>query len=210
MKKLLLLTLLLLPALCKAQKDEYSPSTFTRFNIMGLADVLDQNLSVGIEHKFRQQWSVGTDVAYIFNSFYFNEAKGTNGIIARPFIRYYFVPNKRPFIEAQLHYKLANYKLEDWVPRNVVNGVPAYEEFTRFTYRKQAAGIHFNFGSNDPLTRNKKLWIEYYGGVGFRYKWNQAVGEEYEMAEGIFARHRTDKTYTGIALPMGVRLMLKL
>ncbi len=65
------------------------PKFLLRFNVLGLADPLDQNLSFGFEHRFHPDWSAGTDAGWIFASQYVQHQKGVNGFIVRPFIRYY-------------------------------------------------------------------------------------------------------------------------
>ena len=209
MKKNLLLVAVLLTSFIQAQTG-MKPEILGRFNVLGLLHPSDQNFSVGVEIRFNQQWSAGTDAGYIFYSNYLLQANRTSGFIVRPFIRHYYKESRRSFVEAELHYKMANYKLEDWVGREVVNGVPAYEELTKFTFRKQAFGLHVKFGKVNPLTKNKKLFIEYYLGMGIRWKWNKSMDGEYRLQEGIFSGYKTDPEFTGLAVPMGVRLLFKI
>ncbi len=177
-----------------------------RFNFTGLLDVFDENISLGIEYRFKSLWSAGSDVAYIFRSDYLSESNTAGGIILRPFFRYYFNTRGRIFLEAQVHYKYAVYKLTDWVGRDVSNGIPAYEEYTTFRYHKRALGLNINFGDNVNLTRDEKLRLEPYIGLGVRFK-KQGVDN------GVYARERRllasiyEPKYSTVVLPLGMRLV---
>lgn len=164
----------------KINGETLQPKTLLRFNILGLGDPLDQNLSFGLEQRFHSDWSTGTDAGWIFNSRYFDNTKRINGLIARPFIRYY--PKKSISIwEAELHYKYVSYTIEDWLGRLPVNNIPAYEEFTTFKLNKHAAGIHFKWGIQSNLSSDKKLKFEFLSGLGMRYKWQK-------VRDGIYAQ----------------------
>lgn len=167
-------------AFSQSEESKQPGNVFVRFNFLGLLDVVDQNLSTGIEYRFRPQWSTGSDVAWIFNSRYFYEGKSANGFLVRPFIRYYPRKNGVGFLEAELHYKFVSYKIEDWVGRNPVNGVPSYQEFARFNYNKDAIGIHFKGGTQVDLSRDKRLRLEFIFGIGVRWKWQGAKNVVYE------------------------------
>ena len=209
MKKYLLPVAVLFTSLVQAQTG-VKPEILARFNVLGLIDPFDRNFSTGVEVRFNPQWSAGTDAGYIFYSKYLMDAKRTSGFIVRPFIRHYYKKSKRSFVEAEFHYKMANYKLEDWLGREVVNGVPAYEELKEFTFRKQALGFHLKIGKVNTLSKNKKLLIEYYVGMGIRKKWNKSLEGDYRLREGLFSIHKTDPQYTGLAVPMGARLLYKI
>jgi len=180
-----------------------------RFNFTGMLDPYDENASLGGEYKFAAGWSVGGDVAYIFNSTYVPNVKKTTGYIVRPFIRLYPDTWRRGFIEVQLHYKHASYQLTDWVGKDITNGVPAYEEFTTFYYKKKAWGFHFNAGSWTNLTANNKLRLEVFIGLGMRFKKQYTDNALYTPQKAAFME-LYNPHYTTVVLPMGMRLVYDL
>jgi hypothetical protein len=180
-----------------------------RFNFTGMLDPYDENASVGGEYKFAAGWSAGGDVAYIFNSAYVPDLKKTNGYIVRPFIRFYPDTWRRGFIEVQLHYKYASYQLTDWVGKDVTNGVPAYEEFTTFEYKKKAWGFHFNAGSWTNLSANNKLRLEFFIGLGMRFKKQYTDNALYTPRKAAFMELYNPR-YNTVVLPMGIRLVYDL
>ncbi len=178
-----------------------------RFNFLGIADVLDENFCVGLEYRFHPNWAMGTDVGWIFFSRYIAQNKGANGILARPFIRYYPRKNGGGFIEAELHYKYVSYKIENWVGREPVNNIPAYEEFTTFHYKKNAAGIHIKGGFQLDLGRDGKFKFEFTGGVGVRWKWQGVKDAIYTRQTGLIGGELSSPKYFGAVVPMNMRLL---
>ncbi|MBA4141109.1 MAG: hypothetical protein H0X70_11555 [Segetibacter sp.] len=184
------------------------PKLLLRFNILGLADPLDQNLSFGLEHRFHPNWSTGTDAGWIFASQYVQNHKGVNGFIVRPFIRYYPDTNGAGFFEAELHYKYVAYKIEDWLGREPVNNVPTYEEYTNFSFQKQVVGIHFKAGLQANISRDARFKFEFTGGLGVRYKWHKVRNGLYTRGQrGVI---NTSQNYFTPALPLNLRLMYAL
>ena len=177
-----------------------------RFSFFGLTDVFDENISVGGECRYNNHWSAGTDVAYIYNSIYLSQSKKIRGYIVRPFIRYYPDEKRNSFFEAQLHYKSVAYHLTDWIDRDVVNGVPGYQEYTSFNYNKKVYGINIIAGTKENLSRNKKLNIELYLGVGYRYK-NQGadIGSYLRQRGNNISIYKPE--YSTLVLPMGASLV---
>lgn len=180
-----------------------------RFNFTGLVDPYDENASLGAEYKFDPQWSAGSDLAYIFSSEYLSDSKRTTGFIVRPFVRFYPNNERRWFLELQLHYKYASYQLKDWLGKDIVDGNPSYEELTNFHFIKKAMGLHFNFGTSANLSRDKKLWAEFYVGLGIRHKKQYADEGTYIRQKGwLVDLYQPD--YATIVMPMGVRLVYDL
>ena len=177
-----------------------------RFNYTGLIDPFDQNLSFGGEYKLNEHWSTGIDLAWIFASLYLSESKHANGLIARPFIRYYPWGNKKGFFEAVVHYKYVSYRITDWVGQDVTNGVPAYEEYRAFHFNKNAFGLHLNAGTSANLSRDKRLKMEFYLGLGMRFKTQGADIGEYDRQRRGFGK-LYDPNFSNISLPMGARLV---
>lgn len=186
---------------------------FIRMNITGLIDPMETNISGGIEYRFNDSWSVSCDAGWIFHSTYFENIKSTSGIIFRPSARGYFQKSRRTFAELQFHYKNVTYKIEDWLGRGCINGIPAYEEFTTFRYRKKVAGLNLNFGYQGRISRNNKLWFDVYLGVGARKKWDKVVKEEGSCYENNGPFTFTNSNFWGDdlypSLPMGFRLLYK-
>lgn len=180
-----------------------------RFNFTGVIDGFDQNISFGAEYRFGGNWSAGIDFAYIFRSVYLSQNKSASGYIVRPFVRFYPDKQRTQFLEAQLHYKFISYKITDWLGRDVSNGVPAYEEYTTFDYRKRVYGINIIAGTQENLTRDKKLKMELYIGLGYRYKKQGPV-------EGTYSRQRNSVSgfygpeYSTFVLPLGASLIYDL
>jgi hypothetical protein len=183
-------------------------------NGSGLIDLMEMNLSGGIEYRRNKRWSVASDAGWIFYSNYFENIKSTGGIILRPSVRAYFQNPWRTFAELEFHYKNVTYKIEDWLGRGCVNGIPSYEEYTTFKYRKQVTGINVKFGYQGRLSRNNKLWFEYYIGIGARKKSEAIVKEEDSCYDRNAPFSTTDSNIWGDdiypALPLGFRLLYKL
>ncbi len=177
-----------------------------RFNPFGLADPYDENISFGAEHVFRPQWSAGSDVAYVFNSVYLEESKIVHGFIVRPFIRYYFRQGRRSFLEAEGHFKYAAYQITDWLGRDVVNGVPSYEEFASFNFIKKVYGINIKTGGNLKLSRDGRFRLEGYVGVGVRLK-NQGVKNGLYNRQVDVIPNIYNPVTTTVSIPLGVRFL---
>lgn len=180
-----------------------------RFNFTGLADPYDENASIGAEYKFAPRWSAGSDVAYIFNSQYISNAKKSNGFIVRPFVRFYPNITRRGFLEVQVHYKYASYQVTDWLGKDVIEGIPAYEQYTTFQYIKKACDFHLIAGSSTNLTPDKKLRLEFYIGLGVRYKKQYVDNGFYTPKKGAFLELYNPQRTTAV-LPMGMRLVYDL
>ena len=209
------LSLLLLIAfnatVCIAQKKEKyilpKGSWLFRFNPTGMIDPVETNFSVGGEYRFHSNWSVSADAAWIFYSSYFG-AKHTNGFIFRPAIRYYIPHTDGMFVETELHYKYVSYRIEDWLGKNCVNGVPSYEEFTRFSYLKQAWGFHIKTGYQERIGRDKRFWMEAYLGIGPRWRSFKVKDEPNSCyTHAGDASLNIINNNLSVAIPMGIRLM---
>jgi Protein of unknown function (DUF3575) len=177
-----------------------------RFNFTGLLDAYDENISIGAEYRFNAHWSTGSDVAYIFKSIYLSESKDANGIILRPFIRYYPKKDNSGFLEAEIHYKYVAYQLTDWIGRDASNGVPAYEEYATFHYNKRVFGLNIKAGTDANLSRDKRLRLEVYLGLGIRFKMQGADIGTYIRQRGLFPELYNPQ-YSTLVLPLGMRLL---
>jgi len=180
-----------------------------RFNFTGLLDGFDQNISIGGEYRFADHWSAGSDVAYIFASGYLGESKSSHGLILRPFIRYYPENGRYGFFEAGLHYKYVSYKITDWIEKDVVNGVPSYQEYSTFHYLKNVYEINLKAGTAANLSRNKKFRIEFYGGLGVRFKTQKSDNGSYSRTRGWLGSLYNPR-YSTLVIPIGMRLVYDL
>jgi hypothetical protein len=186
-------------------------SRFLRFNITSLIDPVESNFSLGMENRFHENWSVGFDAGWIFYSNYFEKTKHANGFILRPALRLYIPDLSGLYLETELHYKYAVYTIEDWLGMNCVNGTAAYEKFTKFHYRKQAYGLHLKTGFQGPVSKNKKLWLEFYLGIGPRWRTEQVLNSPnscYTHSTRVIGEE--PGINTGVAVPMGLRFLYKI
>lgn len=174
---------------------------------LALADV-DHTLLLTGEYRFNSKLALVTDVGYIFASDYISETKRTWGFNIRPSLRMYHGKRNKGYLQAQAFYKMATYTLHDWVGKDCVNGVPAYEQEMDFDYRKKVVGFNIIAGTLLPLSRDNKWFIDLYGGLGFRHKTHRMVNEAngcYNLNSGSFLDLYNDEMTT-LSLPMGVRI----
>ena len=174
---------------------------------LALAD-LDHTLLLTGEYRFNNKLALVTDVGYIFASDYISNIKQTWGFNLRPSLRMYYGKRNKGYLQAQAFYKMATYTLNDWVGKDCVNGVPAYEKQMDFDYRKKVAGFNIIAGGLFPLSKSHQWLIDLYGGLGFRHKTHQMINEPnscYNINNGFFSELYNDDITT-ISVPMGVRL----
>jgi hypothetical protein len=183
---------------------------FLRFNFLGLLDPFDNNLTVGMEQPLSNHFSVALDAGWIFYSNYFSNAKSSNGILLRPSIRWYPRVEGRGFLETELHYKMVSYRLEDWIGRDCDNEVPAFDEYTTFSYRKRSYGFNLRGGVKSALDREKKFWLEFSGGLGIRWR-NQGLHNEPNSCYnrvGTFFNPNGSNVISG--MPLTIRALYRL
>jgi hypothetical protein len=214
MKSAILFALLLCGMSGTAQKRTAPPdvgTTMLRFNPLGLLDIGDQNFSVGAERFLKPNFSVASDVAVIFNSTRYELARSSTGFIFRPAVRYY--PRYTGFyIEGELHFKQVNHQVRDWLGMDAVNGVPTYERFTDFTYRRNIYGFHFKAGRIMPSFLGTNLWWEVYAGLGIRHYDFAVVGQPRSIYQGgTWFDFTNDNNIRVLAVvPMGMRVMYRM
>lgn len=187
-------------------------TTFFRLNFTGLVDPVESNFSVGFEKRIKQKMSLAADLAYIFYSIYFENIKGASGFIFRPSYRIFIDEKSRGYFDTEIHYKHVDYNIEDWLGRNCVDGIPAYEEFTTFKYKRDILGVHFKIGYQGMLSRNGKLWYEIYTGAGIRSRWEKLKNEPgscYNNATAVIEFNGINQNIS-YAVPTGLRLLYRL
>jgi len=212
MKASVLIILLVICEITVAQKlsDTLTEgNTFLRFNIANIVDVSEPNISFGAERRISDHFSLALDAGYILMSQQFRDNGNSSGFIIRPAVRY-FPEKSKIFFEAELHYKQHTHHLADWIGRDVVAGVPAYEEYRDFRLRKQVIGPHLKFGAVMPV--KKRLWFEFYVGIGIHWR-------KYTVVEGRDLAYRFNQQFetisTGnteklVAMPIGWRILYRL
>lgn len=211
MKKVLILLLCVTTLAAAAQKNSKPPVVYKKaisISPFALAD-MDHNLLLTGEYRLKPKVALLADVGYIFASEYMSSIKGTWGFNFRPAVRLYYGKRNKGYLQAQAFYKMANYTLNDWVGKNCVEGVPAYEEQKEFDYRKEVAGFNIIAGVVLPLSPSHKWLVDLYGGLGFRYKKHHLVNSEpnscYNLSNGgLFDFQQDDVAMPN--LPLGVRL----
>lgn len=187
---------------------------YFRTNPVGLIDFFDMNFTIGGEYRLNHSWSATMDAGYIFYSQYAGRVKRASGILLRPGIRKYAGKRKDFFLDLQLHYKEVNYRVEDWLDKNVVNGVATYEEYKKFRYHKRVFGAHFTIGGREYLSKNRRWFFEVYGGIGLHFK-KEGMPDEtnsrYEERNTIrvFSNSSGVTKRISPAFPFGIRLVYR-
>ena len=191
------------------ENNNFQKDVIGRVNFLGILDGYDHNISLGAEYRLHPTWSVGLDAGYIFQSDYIAENKGVSGIILRPFLRHYFKENRKGFVEAHIHFKAVRYKVSDWIGKDVVEGVPSYEEFTTFHYNKKIFGISFILGrSFNLVNKNDQVKLEPYFGLGIRIKSQRSKDGLYSPRNNWLNVFEPNYNYMGVLT--GIRLTVKL
>ena len=181
-----------------------------RVNFLGILDEYDRNISLGAEYQFAPKWSAGMDAGYIFQSDYISQNTRTRGMLLRPFIRYYFKEKRAGFLEANFHYKTVAYKVKDWIERDIINGVAAYEELSSFDFNKNVFGMNLMIGDRFRLSKkNNIIQFEPYAGLGARLKRQEAENGFFIPDRNMFTP-AYDAKFSYLAILMGTRLTIKL
>ena len=213
-KNCLACLVLIMPLLLCAQQKLTDVSKFhpvsIRANLSGLIDVLDGNLSGGIEYGISRRSAVTADLGLIFYSVYRNSRK-TIGFHFKPSYRYYFTDRRRGFLDVGLLYKYVGYGITGWLDKGIVNGVSQYREFQKFTYQKDVLGLQVMSGYKAPLDKQGKLWLEFYGGLSVRRKWHKVrhmPDAIYRGGNSIFDEDPDSVSYWP-GIPGGMRLVIR-
>lgn len=187
------------------------PTTFIRWNGLGLADMMDINISLGAEHHLKNNWSVAADAAWIVQSRYYREAHRTNGFILRSALRRYFKASEHNFAEIELHYKTTYHYMHGWLGRDCVASISSYEEHMPFKLVKQAWGIHVKAGKQYALGKKQRWWLEGYVGPGMHLVIATIANQPNSCysAEGLIVNNTRPSWQALPALPMGLRLLYR-
>ncbi len=181
-----------------------------RWNTINILDPLEPNINFGVEYRIKERFSVATDVGYVFFNSALENAK-TSGIILRPAARYYTEDNKRFFVEGEFLIKLVNNKVTDWLGQNCVNNVPTYEEYKSFIVRKNVYGFQAKIGRVGKLSKDNKFSMEWYLGLGLRYKSFKVIKEPnscYNLRDfDILGAFSGESKMLLPSMPLGFRLI---
>lgn len=172
----------------------------------------DNTLMAGAEHRLKSRLALVLDAGYIFTTYHItdNRLKGASGFAVRPALKLYDKKNRRGFIMLQAAYKQVNYKLNDWLGKACVNGVPAYQQLEVFRMRRNV--LSFNFITGGLFRISDQVLLEVYSGVGVKTRHRGLVEKNVcyddnlrEFDPFFFA----DKAWVP-NIPMGVKLLLPL
>jgi hypothetical protein len=198
-----------------SQKD--SGKIYVRFSPIGLVDLLDENFTIGGEYRINSSWSAIMDAGFIFYSKYMRNCEKATGVLLRPGVRKYAGERRAYFFDLQFHFKQVMYHVNDWIEREVVDEAAAYDQLTKFRYRKQVFGVHLMGGGKEYLTKDHRLLLEIVAGVGIHYKITGPYHEVNSRFEDPFALTVNRKNNLSPvartvvpALPVNVRLVFTL
>ena len=206
----LLVTLLLAAATLSLSAQNSKPPVVYKqaisFSPLALADI-DHTVMLTGEYRIKPNLALLADVGYVFASDYRSMIKKTAGFNIRPAVRIYHGRRNKGYLQAQAFYKMVDYTINDWIGKDCVDGVPAYQKLEDFTYRKNVLGFNIIAGGLLPLSPSQKWLIDLYGGLGFRSKKHKVVNEPdgcYDLNTGGFFNFDIDGT--SVSVPLGVRI----
>ena len=173
---------------------------------------VDFTLAGGYEFRVRPSAVVSLEGGYIVGSGYFDNGTdintGSSGFLLRPSMKFFVNDRKNFYLQPQLFYKMVNHKMNDWLGKNCVDDVPAYEERQDFKYRREAYG--FNLVGGVLLPTRSRLIFDTYFGLGIRHRDLGVVGEPNSCyrSMGMLFIGEEEGTYPNVTL--GLRLLFKL
>jgi hypothetical protein len=170
---------------------------------------------MGGEHRFTDDVSAAIDLGYILASGYLGTTsdgkrdQSVSGFTVRPSIKYFINEKKTFYLQPQFFYKQVTHHRLDWLAKEVVNGVAAYEQLQEFRYRRRSYGMNFMAGTMVPISRNKKTFLDFYFGLGFRKKTATVLGEKNSSfnSRTLMGNTSTADHGTFPSMPAGIRLM---
>jgi hypothetical protein len=220
MKKFLLL-LFIFPFCVNAQKMKRSfperlfteNKTAISFNPFALAEI-DFTALVGYENKLEPKLYLSNEAGYIFASNYIGKGERSSnngtGFLIRPSLKWFVADNNKFYLQPQIFYKQVTHKMNDWLGKAAVNGMPSYEQLQDFKYRREIFGFNAVAGFALSLDQHKRSYMDLYFGFGVRYKKSVIAGEPrsvYQNSSGMFG-----DMDSGIfpSVPIGMRIIYAL
>ena len=200
-------------------QDSLSKITFKKsisinpFALLGTDLGMDKTLKITGEYRLRKQLALQTEAGFIFSSNYFNPQveKRSVGFSIAPSVRLYYGKRMNNYSQVQLSYRRVTYTLYDWLQKDCVNNVPAYEQLQYFKFRKNVFDFNMITGMVLPLTRNRwssRWFMDVYGGLGIRYKRQGVINQPnacYDPGFSFFGPNYDDKLLT-LNIPVGIKL----
>ena len=204
-----LLLLCTLAVAAQGDSDVYLPGhrKAVSFNPLALANY-DQMLMPGMEWRSRRQWSVVADVGIVVNSGYLREENTAGGFALRPALRYYHGRVDGGYIQMQFQYARVRYKLYDWLGKDCVDGVPAYERLQHFVYRKQTFSAAFVAGR--LLELGPHWFVDISAGLGVQQRVQGLAGGEaccFVPQTTTFANRRAQERSLLPIVPVAAKLV---
>lgn len=177
---------------------------------LALIDPFDRSVLLTGSYRLKENLAVLTDAGFIFTSSYLNNATKTRGFQVKPALRFYYGRQLRTFVQLQALYKQVDYSLYDWLGKNCVNEVPAFEQLQHFKFRKKVVGLNIIPGLLAPIGR--RWFLEFYAGLGWRYK-TQGVRNEpnncYNLDFAFLGSVYRDNV-SSVSIPTGVKLLYRI
>jgi len=211
MRILLLLVLLPAAVLCQGQKIS-EPAKKVRIGISPLALAqIDFTLLPAVDIQLSDRLILTGEAGYIFSSLYMNEKSynAAQGFIVRVSPKILIGQTRRFYMAPQFFYKKVSHRIEDWLGKDVVGGVPSYSQYQRFRYQRRIYGTNLTCGVYLPLDRKGRNSLDLYAGLGVRWK-------KAEVTDVPRATYRTNLQFFGdeglvtASIPLGARLLFSL
>lgn len=192
------------------QKPIFNYKLAIHFAPFALAQI-DYTFLPGIEYRLRPKTTLVAEAGIIVASDYINSNRSqssSSGFIFRPSVRFFLNDRNTFYVQPQLFYKMVTHRIYDWLGKNCVNGTAAYEELQNFKYRRHVAGFNATAGVLVPLSKSAQSFIDFYFGIGMRFKTPRIVKEPNACYSrlGLFGNDNNDKgAFPGI--PVGIKLI---
>ena len=189
-------TTLLVANLSFAQRNRYpkegefplKPGLIINTNFFSLFEP-EAGPTLGLEYRFGLHWAVALDataLTYTMPEFYYHDERHT-GYRLQPQVKYY-LPGKRHsyqmYVSLMGVYKSVNYNTKtDGYYYYDANNVGVYVDPVKYREHKEVFAGSANFGVQKILDKERHFMMEFYGGLGFRYKTRTGIppnpGDDY-------------------------------
>jgi hypothetical protein len=213
MRKFILPALLFLCSCLQAQEKKFPVDykAAIHFNPFALAEI-DYTFLAGTEYRLRPNVAMVLEAGYVFASDYIYNANydpRATGFLIRPSLRWYHGKRNKFYLQPQLFYKQVTNVKYDWLGKDCVDGVPAYNALQDFRYKRYIAGINAIAGRLLPLGRKEKLLLDLYFGLGVRYKQSAIPGECHSCYAGAGVIDSSEDPDNGFfpSVPFGLKLI---
>jgi hypothetical protein len=179
MKNFVLSLLLVIAGSAKAQIDKPPVIYHEAIHFSPLALVqVDYTFMAGYEYRLKSNLALAADLGYIFGSVYLGDLgsqEKASGVIIRPSVRFYHGYRNNFYFQPQVFYKRVTHHLQTWLGVECTDGIGAYSELKEFKYRRNIWGVNATVGRIIPLDKRNKAFIDFYLGLGVKYKKSNVV-----------------------------------